>query len=101
MKGLENVAVIEFGGNVNIQGVIVTANTAAQAIVERDRGKALRALLVNPLIRTYDRAVGTLERAWDQTTGSAGSSGGVAVGSETGGAGGAVGAAGAAGAAGR
>lgn len=35
-----------------------------EAIVERDRAKALRALLLNPLIRTADQAKGTLERVW-------------------------------------
>jgi 6-phospho-beta-glucosidase len=40
---------------------------AVQAIVERDREKALRALLVNPIVHTYDQAVGVLDRAWEQT----------------------------------
>jgi alpha-galactosidase/6-phospho-beta-glucosidase family protein len=39
---------------------------AVEAIVERDRAKALRALLVNPMIHTYDQAVGVLERVWDK-----------------------------------
>jgi 6-phospho-beta-glucosidase len=37
---------------------------AVEAIVERDRAKALRALLTNPIIHTYDQAAATLERAW-------------------------------------
>jgi len=37
---------------------------AVEAIVERDRAKALRALLINPIIHTYDQAAKTLERAW-------------------------------------
>ncbi|MBI3764209.1 MAG: hypothetical protein HY260_20405 [Chloroflexi bacterium] len=37
---------------------------AVEAIVERDRAKALRALLLNPIIRTADQASGTLERVW-------------------------------------
>jgi 6-phospho-beta-glucosidase len=37
---------------------------AVQAIVERDRDKALRALLMNPMIPTYDQAAAVLERAW-------------------------------------
>jgi 6-phospho-beta-glucosidase len=37
---------------------------AGQAIVERDRDKALRALLINPMITTYDQAAAVLERAW-------------------------------------
>jgi len=37
---------------------------AVEAIVERDRAKALRALLLNPMIHTYDQAVAVLERAW-------------------------------------
>jgi 6-phospho-beta-glucosidase len=37
---------------------------AAEAIVERDRAKALRALLINPIVHTYDQAAGVLERAW-------------------------------------
>jgi 6-phospho-beta-glucosidase len=40
---------------------------AVQAIVERDREKALRALLINPIVHTYDQAVGVLDRAWGQT----------------------------------
>jgi len=36
------------------------------AIVERDRAKALRALLTNPMIQTYDQAVGVLEWVWDK-----------------------------------
>ncbi|MGQ9683238.1 MAG: family 4 glycosyl hydrolase [Anaerolineae bacterium] len=39
---------------------------AVQAIVERDRGKALRALLLNPLKLTYDQAAQALEQAWAQ-----------------------------------
>jgi alpha-galactosidase/6-phospho-beta-glucosidase family protein len=37
-----------------------------EAIVERDRAKALRALLMNPIVHTYDQAVGVLERVWDR-----------------------------------
>jgi len=37
---------------------------AVEAIVERDRAKALRALLANPIVHTYDQAAGVLERAW-------------------------------------
>lgn len=37
---------------------------AAEAIAERDRAKALRALLINPMIRNYEQATQTLERAW-------------------------------------
>lgn len=35
-----------------------------EAIVECDRAKALKALLINPLIRTADQARGTLDRVW-------------------------------------
>jgi 6-phospho-beta-glucosidase len=38
---------------------------AVEAIVERDRSKALRALLLNPMIHTYDQANAVLERAWN------------------------------------
>ncbi len=37
---------------------------AVEAIVERDRTKALKALLLNPIIRTYEQAKQTLEQAW-------------------------------------
>ena len=37
---------------------------AVEAIVERDRGKALRALLINPIIRSAAQANGTLARVW-------------------------------------
>jgi 6-phospho-beta-glucosidase len=37
---------------------------AVEAIVERDRAKALRALLMNPMIHTYDQAAQVLGRAW-------------------------------------
>lgn len=37
---------------------------AVEAIVERDRAKALRALLLNPIIHTYDQAATVLERTW-------------------------------------
>ena len=37
---------------------------AVEAIVERDRAKALRALLLNPMIHGYDQAAAVLERAW-------------------------------------
>jgi 6-phospho-beta-glucosidase len=40
---------------------------AVEAIVERDRAKALRALLANPIIHTYDQAAGVLERVWART----------------------------------
>jgi 6-phospho-beta-glucosidase len=39
---------------------------AVEAIVERDRAKALRALLLNPMIHTYDQAAAVLERAWSR-----------------------------------
>ena len=39
---------------------------AVEAIVERDRAKALSALLMNPIIRTYDQAAKTLEKAWSE-----------------------------------
>lgn len=42
---------------------------AVEAIVERDRSKALRALLVNPIIHTYDQAVSVLEQAWGIASG--------------------------------
>ena len=41
---------------------------AAEAIVERDRGKALRALLVSPFRHTYDQARAVLDRVWEQAT---------------------------------
>jgi 6-phospho-beta-glucosidase len=37
---------------------------AIQAIVEHDRNRALRALLLNPLIRTYEQASKTLDIVW-------------------------------------
>jgi len=37
---------------------------AVKAIVERDRALALRALLLNPIVHTYDQAAAVLERAW-------------------------------------
>jgi 6-phospho-beta-glucosidase len=37
---------------------------AVEAIVEGDRAKALRALLMNPIGHTYDQAVGVLDRVW-------------------------------------
>ena len=37
---------------------------AAEAIVEGDRAKALRALLLNPFIQTYEQAVAILDRTW-------------------------------------
>jgi 6-phospho-beta-glucosidase len=37
---------------------------AVEAIVERDRDKAARALLLNPMGITYDQAVTIVERAW-------------------------------------
>jgi 6-phospho-beta-glucosidase len=37
---------------------------AVEAIVERDRAKALRALLLNPIIHTYEQAAQTLDKAW-------------------------------------
>jgi 6-phospho-beta-glucosidase len=51
--------------------VLVQANCtyemlAVEAIVERDRVKAMRALLANPIIHTYDQAAGVLDRMWNQ-----------------------------------
>jgi len=40
---------------------------AAEAIVERDRAKALQALLLNPIAHTFDQAAAVLERAWEQS----------------------------------
>jgi 6-phospho-beta-glucosidase len=37
---------------------------AVEAIVEHDRAKALRALLINPIVHTYDQAAAVLDRAW-------------------------------------
>jgi alpha-galactosidase/6-phospho-beta-glucosidase family protein len=37
---------------------------AAEAIVERERALALRALLLNPMIHTYDQATAILDRVW-------------------------------------
>jgi 6-phospho-beta-glucosidase len=37
---------------------------AAEAIVEGDRARALRALLVNPIRHTYDQAEAVLARVW-------------------------------------
>jgi len=37
---------------------------AVRAIVERDRALAIRALLLNPIIHTYDQAAAVLEQAW-------------------------------------
>lgn len=37
---------------------------AVEAIVERDHARALRALLTNPIIHTYDQAIAVLDRAW-------------------------------------
>ena len=37
---------------------------AAEGIAERDRGKALRALLLSPLVPNADAARGVLERIW-------------------------------------
>ena len=37
---------------------------AVEAIVERDSAKALRALLINPIIRSAAQAQGTLDRVW-------------------------------------
>ena len=39
---------------------------AAEAIVERDRAKALRALLSNPMIHTHTQAVAVLDRVWNK-----------------------------------
>lgn len=39
---------------------------AVEAIVERDRAKALQALLLNPIRHTYDQAAAVLERAWPE-----------------------------------
>ena len=41
---------------------------AVEAIVERSREKALRALLVNPMIPSYEQAARTLELAWNWGT---------------------------------
>ena len=52
---------------------------AVTAIVERDRERALRALLLNPMVRGYDQAVAILERAWSwtpETSASVGATGG-------------------------
>ncbi len=38
---------------------------AAEAIVERNRSKALRALLVNPIRHTYEQANAVLDRVWE------------------------------------
>ena len=38
--------------------------TAAEAIVEHDRSKALQALLLNPIVHTYDQAAAVLDRVW-------------------------------------
>lgn len=40
---------------------------AVEAIVEQDRAKALRALLMNPIVHTYDQAVAVVEQAWKCT----------------------------------
>jgi 6-phospho-beta-glucosidase len=37
---------------------------AVEAIVERDRAKALQALLLNPIVHTYDQAAAVLDRTW-------------------------------------
>ena len=37
---------------------------AAEAIVEHDRSKALQALLLNPIVHTYDQAAAVLDRIW-------------------------------------
>jgi 6-phospho-beta-glucosidase len=39
---------------------------AVEAIVEQDRAKALQALLLNPIIHTYEQAARTLEKAWSR-----------------------------------
>jgi 6-phospho-beta-glucosidase len=39
---------------------------AAEAIVERDRDKALRALLANPLVKSYDQAERVLQLVYDR-----------------------------------
>ncbi len=41
---------------------------AVEAIVERDRDKALRALALNPLVGSADRAQAVLERIWPETS---------------------------------
>ena len=41
---------------------------AVEAIVERNREKALRALLINPMISSYEQAARTLELAWSWGT---------------------------------
>jgi 6-phospho-beta-glucosidase len=40
---------------------------AVEAIVERDRGKALRALVLNPLVGSVTKAAGVLEQVWPRT----------------------------------
>jgi 6-phospho-beta-glucosidase len=47
-----------------VQGNCAYEMLAVEAIVERDRAKALKALLLNPMIRTYEQAAQTLEKAW-------------------------------------
>ena len=47
-----------------IQANCAYERLAVQAIVENEKEKALRALMLNPIIHTYDQALGTLERAW-------------------------------------
>ncbi len=54
----------------DVQGLIqancLYESLAVEAIVEKDRSKALRALLRNPMIRTYDQAAAVLDKAWDR-----------------------------------
>jgi 6-phospho-beta-glucosidase len=38
---------------------------AVEAIVEHSREKAIRALLLNPMIHSYEQAARTLEKAWN------------------------------------
>ena len=47
-----------------VQANCIYEMLAVEAIAERDRAKALRALLINPIIHTYDQAAQVLERAW-------------------------------------
>ena len=47
-----------------VQGNCAYEMLAVEAIVERDRVKAARALLLNPMGITYDQAVTIVERAW-------------------------------------
>lgn len=50
-----------------LQGNCAYEMLAVEAIVEKDRAKAVRALLRNPLVHTYDQAVRIVEKVWTQT----------------------------------